>query len=163
MPRVKLTNNFYLDEFTQTDHREFLAENEAEGAEYEGVLRRLCLEIMQKIRDEWGPVKIKSGFRGSKLNAAVGSTPRSQHRKGEACDFDIVGFGTPAGRMAFATWAMDQYDCNDLRFHQLLVEPGCIHISLATGTRDGEVGKWEKTKDAQGKWTRKKEVIRRGE
>lgn len=41
------------------------------------------------------PIKINSAYRCPELNNAVGSTNRSQHLQGLACDFICPEFGTP--------------------------------------------------------------------
>ena len=154
----RLTPSFKLSEFTKTDHVNLRETNAKEAEPYIGTMRRLCVEIMQKIRNAWGPVQITSGFRGPALNKAVGGSASSQHCKGEACDFILLSVDD---RDQFVEWAKDEYDCGMLNWHQLLIEPECIHISLPTGRKDGEIGTWEKKK-VNGKWKRSKKIIRKG-
>lgn len=47
---------------------------------------RLLAQRLQVIRDQWGPIKITSGYRGPKLNKAVGGAENSRHTKGLAAD-----------------------------------------------------------------------------
>lgn len=161
MADKRLSKNFLLSEFTATSYTDLAQANKEDGAKYEGVLRRLCIEIMQKIRNVWGPVRITSGYRSAALNKRVGSTPASQHRKGEACDFVLEKVQTDEEKKAFMDWCVDQRDCGLMNWHQLLQEPECFHVALATGSNDGEVGTWKKKKSATGQWERIKNTVKR--
>ena len=141
MSDKRLSANFTLNEMTRTDHKDLLRANRVEGAEYEGKLRQLCLHLMQKIRNQWGPIKINSGFRGRELNKRVGSTDTSQHRKGEACDFVLKDMSRE-NKDAFLMWCKDEADCSTMVWHQLLDEGTRFHISLPTGVNDNQIGTW---------------------
>lgn len=91
MMGMKLSKNFTLEEmeFSITalnngwDNR---ANTEARAA-----LKRLCVEVLQPIRDAWGqPIKVTSGYRCGKLNASVGGSMTSQHLLGQAADIQAV-------------------------------------------------------------------------
>jgi len=48
--------------------------------------------ILQQVRDHFGvPIRITSGCRCEKHNAAIGGSPRSQHMLGKAADFVVRG------------------------------------------------------------------------
>jgi uncharacterized protein YcbK (DUF882 family) len=47
----------------------------------------LAVNVLQPIRDEWGPLMVTSGFRSPEVNARVGGTASSRHLLGEAADF----------------------------------------------------------------------------
>ena len=82
-----LTTHFTLEELTHTDHREFLNEpNELEKAN----LMRLAV-FLEQVKGLLGgkPIMVNSGFRSKQVNDAVGSSDRSQHRVGCACDFRV--------------------------------------------------------------------------
>jgi hypothetical protein len=82
-----LTTHFTLEELTHTDHREFLNEpNELEKAN----LMRLAV-FLEQVKTVLGgkPIMVNSGFRSKQVNDAVGSSDRSQHRVGCACDFRV--------------------------------------------------------------------------
>jgi len=82
-----LTKNFTLEELTHTDHREFSNEpNELEKAN----LMRLAV-FLEQVKTVLGgkPIMVNSGFRSKQVNDAVGSSDRSQHRVGCACDFRV--------------------------------------------------------------------------
>jgi hypothetical protein len=82
-----LTKNFTLEELTHTDHREFSNEpNESERAN----LVRLAV-FLEQVKELLGgkPIMVNSGFRSKQVNDSVGSSDRSQHRVGCACDFRV--------------------------------------------------------------------------
>ena len=141
----RLSANFTLHELTRTDHNDLRMANRAEGAEYEGKLRQLCLHLMQKIRNVWGPITITSGYRGAELNKRVGSTDASQHRKGEACDFVLKDM-SKENKASFLEWCKDEADCSTMVWHQLLDEGTRFHISLPTGVNDNQIGTWTNKK-----------------
>ena len=74
------------------------------------------------------PIKISSGYRCEKLNAAVGGVRNSQHLKGQAADICIDG------DMAFGKRIFD-YIKNHLQFDQLIWEHNAagtywVHVSF---------------------------------
>jgi hypothetical protein len=82
-----LSPNFTLEELTHTDHREFT--NEPNDLEKNN-LKRLA-ELLEQVKGLLGgkPIMVNSGFRSKQVNDAVGSSDRSQHRVGAACDFRV--------------------------------------------------------------------------
>lgn len=77
-----MTKNFTLKELCVTKtgiHNE-------PNAEQKEALRLLAVNILQPARDALGPIKVTSGFRNAKVNAAIGGSRTSQHMKGEAAD-----------------------------------------------------------------------------
>ena len=49
------------------------------------------MKLLQKLRDEVGPLRINSGYRCAKHNKAVGGYFRSAHLAGKAADIRIWG------------------------------------------------------------------------
>ena len=50
-------------------------------------MKLLAEKILQPVREYMGiPIRINSGFRSARVNAAVGGSRTSQHSKGEAAD-----------------------------------------------------------------------------
>ena len=84
---TQLSEHFTLEELTHTDHREFT--NEPNDLEKNN-LRRLA-ELLEQVKGLLGgkPIMVNSGFRSKQVNDAVGSSDRSQHRVGAACDFRV--------------------------------------------------------------------------
>ncbi|KAF0139736.1 MAG: Peptidase M15 [Stygiobacter sp.] len=89
---MKLTNNFYLDEFTISQVAERNGfRNEPNEKQIEN-LRLLCVNVLQPLREIISvPIIISSGFRSFVVNAAVGGRFNSQHLEGKAADFTVPG------------------------------------------------------------------------
>ena len=84
---MNLTLHFTLEELTFTDHREFdNTPNEQELAN----LKRLAL-FLEEVKKLLGgkAIMVNSAFRSAEVNRAVGSTDKSQHRLGCACDIRV--------------------------------------------------------------------------
>lgn len=86
-----LTRNFSLFEFTRSQTAARLGINNTPNEVVIENLRNLCVEIMQPLRDEVGPITINSGFRCPELNAAIRGSKFSQHMTGNASDIDVPG------------------------------------------------------------------------
>jgi hypothetical protein len=84
---MNLTLHFTLEELTFTDHREF--DNTPDEQELEN-LKRLSL-FLEEVKKLLGgkAIMVNSAFRSVEVNRAVGSTDKSQHRLGCACDFRV--------------------------------------------------------------------------
>jgi len=141
---MQLSANFTFDELTGTDVRALLPRNREKAMLYVPKLRVLCTELLQPIRANFAcPIFVSSGFRFGALNAVVGGDPFSQHKVGEAADFNVANHFSEAGRSAVFQWIWLD---SGLKFRQLLIEGGCIHISLPKGNmQDGEVAQFDVT------------------
>ena len=86
---MKLSEHFTLEELTVTDHRSL--DNTPNAGEIEN-LRRLAL-FLELVKTQLGgrPVLINSAFRSAAVNAAVGSSEKSQHTLGCAADVRVPG------------------------------------------------------------------------
>ena len=84
---MNLSEHFTLEELTHTDHREF--DNTPNEAELANLVR--LAEFMEQVKEVLGgkPIIVNSAFRSAEVNRAVGSSDRSQHRHGCACDFRV--------------------------------------------------------------------------
>lgn len=139
---MKLSKNFSLDELTksQTALRMGIDNEPTPGDLYN--LSQLCDNILQPVREHFGkPVTVSSGYRSVALCEAIGSSAKSQHAKGEAADFEIVGIDNKE----VAVWIRD-----NLNFDQLILEfykdgepsSGWIHCSYSDNNR-GSVLKYD--------------------
>ena len=82
----KLSEHFTLEELTYTSKKFDNTPNNATLAR----LSKLC-ELLEVVRREYGyPIKITSGYRSPKVNAAVGGAKTSQHLYGEAADMKAI-------------------------------------------------------------------------
>ena len=111
---MKLSANFPLSELTksQTAVRKNI-KNEPSTAHVENLIH-LAETVLQPVRDHFGkPVVISSGYRSPELCEAIGSSSKSQHARGEAADFEIMGIDN----MQLATWIN-----KNTNFDQLILE-----------------------------------------
>lgn len=135
-PRDRVSNNFRFYELTVSDVADRRGINNA--LMHASIVHRavyLCREVMQPIRDEFGPFTPNSVYRCQALERVLKNQPttwmsESQHTKGEACDLEIVALAN--GRLA--EWVRDNLD-----FDQLILEcfnarngpnSGWVHVSL---------------------------------
>lgn len=96
-------------------------------------LTTLCVRVLEPIRAHYArPVRVNSGYRSPKVNAAVGSKPTSQHLLGEAADIEIDG----------VTNAMlARFIRDNIAFDQVILEAyrpgiagsGWVHVSYREG------------------------------
>ena len=99
----------------------------------------LCNFILQPVRDEFGIIRINSGYRSPALNKAVGGSKTSQHCNGQAADFESSKISNPN----LAKWIE-----KNLIFDQLILEfydgvdpnSGWVHCSyVLDGSNRGKV------------------------
>ena len=101
-------------------------------------LQQLCLHVLEPLRAHLGhAVRINSGYRSPRLNAAVGGVKTSDHTRGCAADIFVPDVKT--GREWFA-WMMD-----NLPFDQLIWETASagqaqwIHVGYRAGRNRQQV------------------------
>ena len=84
---MNLSANFTLEELTHTDHRTL--DNTPNDAELANLVR--LAEFLQQVRDVLGgkTIIVNSAFRSKAVNDAVGSSDKSQHRRGCAADIRV--------------------------------------------------------------------------
>ncbi len=131
---MKLSKNFSLAEFTksQTAERKGI-DNTPEGKHMDAAVA-LFEDVVQPVRDHFGPTTINSGYRSPALNDAVGGSITSQHCKGEAADIEVPG----VANADLANWIVE-----NLEFDQVILEfytkgipdSGWVHVSYKA---DGE-------------------------
>lgn len=127
---MNITDNFTLEELCSSDTAVSKGiDNSPCIAERENLIK-LATTILQPARDYIGkPLRITSGFRGEKLNEAVGGSRTSQHLYGEAADIVVR---THDGIDKRAMKSLFGYLAEHARFGQLIWEYGgrWIHVSL---------------------------------
>jgi hypothetical protein len=143
-----------LDQLTVTQHTEpdpkfgkpmnEVNKTLAQGAQVLDNLSRLDQLILEPMIEALFPagLQVHDAFRYPALNAAVGGSPTSQHQVGQAADFIPVGYAEDLPRALFMIAAWGLKDPKAPKFGQLLIENGCLHISLPRGHNDGEVATW---------------------
>jgi len=131
---MNLSPNFTFEELTRTDNRHLLQKNRDmanANPAIKAALTRVAVELLEPIRALFKvPVQINSGYRCPELNTAVGGSATSQHVRGEAADIVIRGVETEALEVEAVRKILRELP--DLKFGQMLVEFGCIHVSLGT-------------------------------
>ena len=134
-----MTEHFTLEELTFTNHREF--DNTPNQTQiYQ--LNRLA-NFLEQVRALLGkPILIDSAFRSVEVNRAVGSTDKSQHLRGCACDFRVPGM-TPDE-------VVRTIKASNLQYDQLIREfDAWIHVSIPN-TVDNKPRKMALIIDKQG-------------
>jgi len=139
---MKLTENFSLPELLEsnTATRLGIREQFAPPQSIIQSLTDLCINILQPLRDELGPIKLSSGYRSAKLNQAVKGSSSSQHCKGEAADCNYIKNGVEDN----LTLAKKVVELN-LPFDQMILEfgtvnnPAWIHLSYSRNRQRGEI------------------------
>jgi zinc D-Ala-D-Ala carboxypeptidase len=76
---MNLSRNFTLQELTKSDTAVRLGVDNNPNANQIEKLKLLCENILQPVRDHFGPVTITSGFRSPALCVRIGSSVNSQH------------------------------------------------------------------------------------
>jgi hypothetical protein len=95
-------------------------------------LQTLIYEVITPIINEFGDIKITSGYRSPELCKAIGSSTSSQHCLGMAVDCEVLG----VPNKELADWVV-----NYLEFDQVILEfwkpeepnSGWVHISYNKG------------------------------
>lgn len=135
-----ITPHFSWEEMQITEHRTLLVRNAEELAanpKAQDAIRKLCETLLEPLRAHFGkPVVIHSGYRCPDLNAAIGGSSTSQHPKGEAADFHVVGVSL----QEVFDWIRKE---SGLPFGQVILEgkiPLWVHLS--TGTKR-EALRWD--------------------
>ena len=91
-------------------------------------LQTLIYEVINPIVNHFGDIKITSGYRSPELCLKIGSSIRSQHCLGMACDFEVLG----VSNQEVSLWIVQ-----NLEFDQCILEywspenpnSGWIHCS----------------------------------
>lgn len=86
---MNLSPSFTLEELTHTDHREF--DNTPNDEELANLVR--LAQFLEQVKEVLGgkPIIVNSAFRSAEVNRAVGSSDKSQHRRGCAADIRVPG------------------------------------------------------------------------
>jgi zinc D-Ala-D-Ala carboxypeptidase len=87
---MKLSANFSLNELTKS---EFATRNGISNTASPLVIEKLQAltdNILQPLRDKFGPVIVTSGYRSPEANKAIGGSTTSHHCFGYAADFEVL-------------------------------------------------------------------------
>ena len=86
---MHLSPHFKLVEFTRSATAQARHIDNTPNEEQIKNLKFLCDNVLEPLREQFGPIIIGSGFRCPALNTAVGGVKNSQHKSGEACDIHL--------------------------------------------------------------------------
>ena len=125
---MKLSKNFSMAEFTKSQTAERKGIDNTPQGEHLEAAKALFENVVQKVRDHFGPTVINSGYRCPELNEAVGGSSKSQHCHGQAADIEVPGV---------ANGDLAEWICDNLDFDQLILEfytpgvpdSGWVHVS----------------------------------
>ena len=136
---MQLSKHFKLEEFEKSQTAQRLGiKNKAGSGEIKN-LTDVCYGVLEKVRVKYDkPVIVTSGYRSPELCEAIGSKATSQHTKGEAVDFEVVGIANI--QVAYFIEA----NCD---FDQLILEYYCpdddqkgwVHCSFVEGSNRKQV------------------------
>jgi hypothetical protein len=121
---MKLSKNFNLAELIKTNVRQF--DNMPNMTAIDN-LQLLVDNVLQPVRDHFGPVVVTSGYRSPEVNKAIGGSATSDHTRGMAADFEVLG----VPNKVVAEWVRD-----NCKFRQLILEfpganpnDGWVHVA----------------------------------
>ena len=136
---TQISKSFVLEEFTKSDTAKAKGIVNAIGQTEVVNLCALVHQVLQPLRDAMKhQVKIGSGYRCPRLNAAVGGVKNSQHMTGEAADLCIDGDMTK-GRKWF-TWIQSHCDFDQLIWEHNAKGTYWVHVSYrASGNNRKQV------------------------
>lgn len=126
---MNLSKNFTLDEMleSQTARRKVIQEQFTPSENVKENLRKLCVNVLQPLRDKLGkPIHVSSGYRCKRLNKAIGGAVTSQHTEGKAADLQGIGITNKE---------LFDFIKDNLIFDQLIFEygtkeePAWVHVS----------------------------------
>jgi hypothetical protein len=93
----------------------------------EQALRNLAINILEPLRQQFGPIVISSGFRTSQVNRLVGGVANSQHMRGEAADLVV---GDTERALALFHFIKTRLDFDQLIWEPVgATEPRWLHVS----------------------------------
>lgn len=127
--RVHLSPHFILYELAHSATASELGLDNKPNIEQRKALISLCDNILEPLRQQFGPIVVRSGFRSPEVNKRVGGVPNSQHLRGEAAD---IAAGGPATLKRYYNFISQNLD-----FDQLILEPNdeaprWVHVSYTT-------------------------------
>ena len=111
---MQLSGHFSLSELTKSQTAKRKGIDNKPTLEHIENLTELCTQILEPTRRNFGkPMIITSGYRSEDLCVAIGSKTTSQHAKGQAADFEMIGLDNKS---------LAKYIKNNLVFDQLILE-----------------------------------------
>lgn len=124
---IQLSKNFFLYEFLKSPAAERFPNIQLQQFNPPGYVienLKVTAALLQQVRDWYGfPIRITSGYRCDDLNKLIGGSPTSQHRYGEAADFEPMdAAGSEVGGKDYKRIAL--WITLTLQYRQLIKEYG---------------------------------------
>ena len=88
--KLPMAPNFRYNEFVRSATALRLGIRNIPNEQQWQSIERVAGNIIQPVREKFGPIRITSGFRSVQLCLEVGSSAKSNHTRGEAIDFEPV-------------------------------------------------------------------------
>ena len=88
---MKLSTNFSLQELTKSDIAIRMQIDNTASPQVVENLQALVDNVLQPLRDAFGPIIVTSGYRSKAVNKACGGSTASHHCQGYAADFQALG------------------------------------------------------------------------
>jgi hypothetical protein len=125
---MQLSENFSLREYTKSQTASRKGIDNTPSDEHLDNAIALFQNVVQPVRDHFGPTVITSGYRSPGLNEAIGGSSTSQHSVGEAVDLEVLGVSTAE---------VCEWIAANTNFDQLILEfytpgdtnSGWVHVS----------------------------------
>jgi zinc D-Ala-D-Ala carboxypeptidase len=125
---TQLSKNFSLGELCKSEVAIRRNIDNTPSEKVKNNLQILVDNVLQPLRDKFGPMTVTSGYRSPAVNTAVGGSPYSDHCLGMAADIEIVGVDNKV---------LAEYIRDNMKFTQLILEfytdgvpdSGWVHVS----------------------------------
>ena len=136
---MKLSANFSLNELTKSDTAIRHDIDNTPSMQVIDNLQDLVDNVLQPLREKFGPVVVTSGYRSPAVNTKIGGSTTSDHCLGYAADFEVLGMDN----RELALYIRD----NNFKFKQLILEfyrdgvpdSGWLHCSFQKDANKGQV------------------------
>ena len=136
---MKLSTNFSLQELTKSDTAIRHDIDNTPSLQVIDNLQDLVDNVLQPLREKFGPVVVTSGYRSPAVNTKIGGSTTSDHCHGYAADFEALG----VDNRELALYIQN----NGFKFKQLILEfyrdgvpdSGWVHCSFQKDANKGQV------------------------
>jgi len=132
---IKLSKNFMLSEFLYSSTALRKNIDNDMPREYLPRIQYLVDTIIQPVRDEFGPIKINSGYRSVELCEAIGSNKYSNHAYGLAADIEPYSKRIPLYKVL-------EFIYKNCEYKELIGEyfpTGWVHVAAQEGNNKKEL------------------------
>ena len=135
---MKLSAHFSLNELTKSDTATRHDIDNTPTMQVIENLQDLVDNVLQPLREKFGPIVVTSGYRSPAVNTKIGGSTTSDHCHGYAADFEVLGMDNRE---------LALYIRNNIKFKQLILEfyrdgvpdSGWVHCSFQKDANKGQV------------------------